>query len=114
MQCKCIKKDGAQCTFKAKDNGYCGRHQKCPTPVPPRGAPKTMTIKKAKKQPLKVYKRFPVTKVKEFLTKHQTKVDFETTTLKKMREKAERETGVDLSSKEFRARFKELVIKVYG
>lgn len=122
MQCKCLKKDGQRCTFKAKENGYCGRHQGCTTPIS--GKSKTLTIKKkipsskkpptAKSQPLKIYKRFPITKVKEFLVKHQSKVDLETTTLKKFREKAERETGVDLSSKEFKDRFKELVFKIYG
>lgn len=113
MQCKCIKKDGAQCTFQAKIGDYCGRHQGCTTPAAePAAKPAQKGLKIKKKSPLKTFKRFPATKVTEFIKKQKGKLDMEKMTLRKLRTKAEQTLGVDLTTDpNFRARFKELTIQ---
>ena len=118
----CIKKDGLQCTFNAKGTSkYCGRHQTCAVDV---STTRGFTIKRksatksagaakptaVQKSALKTVKRFPVTKVKEYLRVALPKANLDKLTLAQLRRRVEDSLGVDLSTPEFKPRFKQLVI----
>lgn len=118
----CIKKDGLQCNFNAKgDSKYCGRHQACVNDV---STARGFTIKRKSavkptathksatthKSTLKTVKRFPVTKVKEYLRTSLPKANLDKLTLGQLRGRAEKSLGVDLSTPEFKPRFKQLVV----
>jgi len=109
MQCQCIKKDGMQCTASAKVGKYCGRHQACKSPVKStRTARCARTTKSV--TPLKQLKRYPKTKVLAFIENFKKKQGhrLDKITLRKTREKAEKEIGVDFTNNvEFRQRFKQ-------
>ena len=116
MKCMCIKKDGLQCTFNAKGTSkYCGRHQACANDV---STARGFTIKRksaakptaVQKSALKTVKRFPVTKVKEYLRVALPKANLDKLTLVQLRRRVEDSLGVDLSTPEFKPRFKQLVI----
>lgn len=112
MQCQCMKKDNTQCSYKAKFGKFCGVHKDCKYVV---GGKKPVSPKKYKKNapnsPLKTVKRFPLSAVKLFLESYKNKIDLKITTTKDLRVKAEIYTGIDLSSVEFKKRFRQLTIE---
>lgn len=91
---------------KSSREGYCRK-------ISSKGKNKKV-VNHNKSTGLKTLSRFPVSKVNNYLNKALPRTDINKISLNQIRARAENSIGVDLSSPEFRSRFKEYVLKYYS